>query len=843
MPSTMRIPRLLILLVCVGAPLFESARTPAATAARPSAANAPPGGAWRMVFNDEFDGTALKTALWQTCDFFQIGNGCRGGAPGEMAWHQPDDVLIGNGLLRLRAQQRTVFDAQGGRHDVTSGFVTTKERFTFRYGYFETRVKMPRGRAMWPQFFTTPVRRRDHIPEIDVFEMLGTDTTRVYQTYHFPDAAPPYHQIQSTFVDPADFANGFHTFGALWEPGLIIYYIDGVERWRVTDRVTDEPTQIALRFGVGVNWEGNNYLDHTSVFPAFFDVDYVRVWQRGEAPSGTVIDDAAGFDNAFAISHELQRSTGYDEQFEGDATRWSASTNQNPTFVVWDVSNARTFEATTFFWPGTGVRNYRFFVSTDLINFVEAMPSTQQSQPGWNKVLYQLTLPAGARLVKVQFPQMDQTWHTALTRVAFGPDGHTAPTATPAAQPTNTPLPTPTNTATTPPTSTPAPPPGGISIQIRAQNSAGTPFANLRTSALNLKTAALLTQNTTAQGNAQLSVAPGNYKICQDIPAAHRPLFGTIDGDGRACVWFTLASGNALNLLFAYEATGVVPTATPQPTATPAPGAARVTYRVVASPKSIQNFRFTDTLTGASAKIELDDASPDDNDGVGNERSIAVSPGSYSIAANVPSGWALSDLTCTSAAAQINRAGARVTVNATNGTNVTCTFAMGRLAEVTANVWHDQNRDGRPAGGEPGLSGWTAGVYCNAVGSTCPAVAQGATTVNGAVTLRGIRRDNYLVCVASQPGWSSTYPTAPTISNGRVCYWMTLLEGTSVELWYGFASAASSAGASDPDNGAGYPVPVVHAMPDVPHDHAGYAPDDAPFRIWLPVQQRGSASP
>jgi beta-glucanase (GH16 family) len=544
MSRSMRFIRVCALLLCICAPLFQHTAPPPAVAARARTADAPPAGVWRMVFNDEFDGATLKTALWGTCDFIQIGDGCTGGAPGALSWHQPDDVLITNGLLRLRAQQRTVFDAQGGRHDVTSGLVTTKERFNFRYGYLEARVKMPRGRGMWPAFFTTPVRRRAHVPEIDIFELLGTDSTRVFMTYHFPDAAPPDHQIQSTFSDPADFANDFHTFGALWEPGLIVYYIDGVERWRVTDRVTDEHAQVALFLNVGVNWEDNNYLDETSIFPSFFDVDYVRVWQRGTAPSGVIVDDAADYDNAFAISHELQHLTGNDALFEGDMTRWSPSTNLNPTFVVWDVNNARTFEANTFFWPRTNVRPYRFFASGDLINYTELTPDAQPSQPGWTKVLYRVNLPAGTRLVKVQFPQMDEVWHSALGRITFSPEAVSPPTATPDAAPTVTPV--------APPTSTPVP--GGIPVRIRTQNSSGMPFASLRTTALNLNSSVLLTENTNAQGDVLLTVAPGNYKICQDIPANHRPLFGAVDSGNRACIWISLANDSSPNLLFAYEA-------------------------------------------------------------------------------------------------------------------------------------------------------------------------------------------------------------------------------------------------------------------------------------------------
>jgi beta-glucanase (GH16 family) len=852
--------RALLAFVCIAIGL--GVRSTAARETARAASGPPVGsGAWRSVFADEFDGSTLKTALWSTCDFVIIGNGCRGGSPTELGWHVPDEVLVENGILRLRAQQRTVFDSQGGRHDFTTGFVTTRERFNFKYGFFETRVKLPRGRAMWPAFFTTPVRRRDHIPEIDVFEMLGTDPTKVYLTYHFPDVAPPNHQTQLEYVDPSGFDTNFHTFGVLWEPNLLVYYVDGVERWRVTDRVTDEHLQLALRFGLGINWNGNGYVDGTSIFPSYFDIDYVRVWQRGNPVGGAVIDEAGDFDKVFAFSQQPAQYSGNESQFEGDNTRW-APPNSEPMFVVWDVNSARTFEATTFFWPGTNVRDYRFYASTDLVNYNEVTPAKTQSAAGWNKVVYRLNLPANTRLVRVNFPQMDQGWHTTFNRAVFSPDasiptptlpptstpaplGTNPPTNTPGPQSTGTPAPQATNTPQPQPqptnTSTPVPQGGSASLTIRSQNSSGTVLANLRTTVLNLSTSALVTNNTDGQGNVFLSVPAGSYKICQDIPANHRPLFGAIDADGRACVWFSLVAGNQLNLLFAYEPTGTAPTPTPIPTVTPATGGnARVTYRVVAAPKSIQNFRFSDNLTGGLTDIELDDAIPNDGDAFGNERSTAVNPGTYTIAATVPTGWYVADIDCgTASGAQIDRAAARVDLSVAAGANITCNFMMSRYGEISGNVWSDTNRDGRPVSTEPGLNDWIVGVYCGSNATTCTS-ARAARTQNGNASFTLTKRDNYLICVTPKAGFAGTYPQSPTISNGLICYAITLLEGTIVELWYGFAPGAVGA-ASEAGNGpdrnlnTGYPVPVIYRMPDVPSNNAGYAYVDSPKRVWLPV--------
>ncbi len=394
-----------------------------------------------------------------------------------------------------------------------------------------------------------------------------------------------------------------------------------------------------------------------------------------------------------------------------------------------------------------------------------------------------------------------------------------------------------------PATNTPVPG-GNVTINIRSQNSGGTPFNNVRTTALNLNSAVLTTGNTNAQGDVVLTIGPGNYKICQDTPVNHRPLFGQLDTDGRPCVWFSLSANNALNLLFAYEQTAGGPTPTPIPTVTPVPGGStRVTYRVVASPKSIQNFRFTDNLTGGSTSIELDDASPDDADGFGNERSTTVNAGSYSIAATVPGGWYLSGIACTPAAgAQVDLTQTRVVLNVSNGVNVTCNFLMNRLAEINTNVWNDLNRDGRPVSGEAQLNGWIVSLYRSQGGGPGPIVSQG-TTASGAVAFRNLARDNYLVCVTGQAGWTLTYPAAQTQIGAQTCYAITAIEGSATELWYGYARTVISATEADEATGgtvarevlSGFPAPVVYKLPDVKSHRAGYEYVDSPKRVYLPI--------
>src|SRR6267154_2386536 len=76
------------------------------------------GAGWRVVFEDNFDGTELDR-----------------------------NHDLANGILSLVA--RPVRDGRGASYE--SGMI--RSRRTFYYGYFETRVFLPDARGAWPAFW------------------------------------------------------------------------------------------------------------------------------------------------------------------------------------------------------------------------------------------------------------------------------------------------------------------------------------------------------------------------------------------------------------------------------------------------------------------------------------------------------------------------------------------------------------------------------------------------------------------------------------------------------------------------------------------------------------------
>ena len=192
---------------------------------------------------------------------------------------------------------------------IESGMIRSKLGVTPGRSYIEGRFRMPAGRGMWPAFWLIPLDLT-WPPEIDIFEIVnnGRDTTR--NSFHNAlNPESPYWKVNAdgtsalvawkqsiepfTKLDqwhsyhPAntDFADGFHKFGFLWEGNLGSWYVDNVLvltkliDWRYPRTgQSSGPAAIIANLAVGGAWPQPP--QSIADFPARFDIDYIRVWER-----------------------------------------------------------------------------------------------------------------------------------------------------------------------------------------------------------------------------------------------------------------------------------------------------------------------------------------------------------------------------------------------------------------------------------------------------------------------------------------------------------------------------------------------------------------------------------
>jgi beta-glucanase (GH16 family) len=181
-----------------------------------------------------------------------------------------------------------------GTCQYTSARLLTRGLFEVQYGRIEARIKVPAGVGLWPAFWALGTNI-DQVGwpqsgEIDVMENVGRQPNTLYGTLHGPGYSGS-NGFGSTIDLPAPLADTFHVFAIDWEPGRIVWTVDGTQYHEAApddvaprEWVYDHPFYLLLNLAVGGQFGGPVAED--TEFPASMVVDYVRVFaQAGATPS------------------------------------------------------------------------------------------------------------------------------------------------------------------------------------------------------------------------------------------------------------------------------------------------------------------------------------------------------------------------------------------------------------------------------------------------------------------------------------------------------------------------------------------------------------------------------
>ena len=282
----------------------------AATVAGRAVSLLPDGHRFELVWNDEFDGTALDASKWSYRTNFW-------GRPAHW-FAKPEDgcVEVKDGLLRLKVKKLSngqfvspqlqtgeiMWDVPEGADKKSFWWLgkRMKPLFAHRYGYYECRCRLQKKAGWWSAFWMqTEMQGACLDPglagiEQDIMESFdpglvipaafhangyGPD----YLGFHIPsgrDEEPDAPEKYRLAVDTEE----FHTYGLLWEPDGYSIYVDGRFRGRNDKAVSHIPEFILLT--TECKWyrndrmtgEGVPELEEAVAANDDFVVDYVRVY-------------------------------------------------------------------------------------------------------------------------------------------------------------------------------------------------------------------------------------------------------------------------------------------------------------------------------------------------------------------------------------------------------------------------------------------------------------------------------------------------------------------------------------------------------------------------------------
>ncbi|MBV8630054.1 MAG: glycoside hydrolase family 16 protein [Silvibacterium sp.] len=254
-----------------------------------------------LIWSDEFTGTAESApnpANW-TYD-----TGAGGWGNNELETYcgygsnsrpcnprNPNTYVGGDGYLHIVARQPSP-----GVY--TSARLKSQGLQSFKYGRIEASIRMPKGQGMWPAFWMLG----DNIAsvgwpscgEMDIMESIGSKPSTNYGSIHGTGFTGTLLGAPDDLPNGTKFGDAFHSFGILWSPQLIKFYVDNPANVYATYTPSSLPKDAVwpfdgqkfffiLNVAVGGSWPGSP--DSTTVFPQEMLVDYVRVYAEPRLPA------------------------------------------------------------------------------------------------------------------------------------------------------------------------------------------------------------------------------------------------------------------------------------------------------------------------------------------------------------------------------------------------------------------------------------------------------------------------------------------------------------------------------------------------------------------------------
>lgn len=249
--------------------LLRKAKSPMSKLLR--AEDGPPTSDYKLVWQDEFDGSDWDRESWR----------CRYPGPRKDGINDPKCIRTDNGHL--------VIDVKKVGDAYHAGMLATGRRRQWTHGYFECRMTLATQPGYWNAFWLMadsvdapqkdPSRAhqtRRNGTEIDVVEYLAKQGDVMHMNLHWNGYGDLHRSSPSDAFIPGLRERKWHVFGVEWTTNGYTFYVDGRRAWSSRDAPSDVPQHIVLSVEVG-KWAGDI---SKAPLPQQVRFDWVRVWQK-----------------------------------------------------------------------------------------------------------------------------------------------------------------------------------------------------------------------------------------------------------------------------------------------------------------------------------------------------------------------------------------------------------------------------------------------------------------------------------------------------------------------------------------------------------------------------------
>jgi beta-glucanase (GH16 family) len=217
-----------------------------------------------LVFEDNFDSTALNINKWNYRTDSK-----------HWSTQLPENVSMHDGYLYLNVEKKTV-----GTMNYTGAGVISKAGF--RYGYYESRFKIPTGTGWHTSFWMMGFDgaggsgTKNAYQEIDVCENDSKNQTGYSTNLHNWLGTHTY--VGAKNVSTPNLSAEFHTWGCEFTPSVINFYFEG-QLVRTVDASTQKHNDSNIWLTTIASYLGSTTAVDDTKLPSAAIFDYVRYYK------------------------------------------------------------------------------------------------------------------------------------------------------------------------------------------------------------------------------------------------------------------------------------------------------------------------------------------------------------------------------------------------------------------------------------------------------------------------------------------------------------------------------------------------------------------------------------
>ena len=234
---------------------------------------------WNLIWADEFEQGDVDNQKWNKLRW----------RPGwvnneQQAYTDRDtNIFIRDGKLIVRALIEPGYvdnDYTGSEYntDFTSGRLNTAGKHSWKYGKFEIKAKLPKGRGSWPAIWMLGSNIGTigwpDCGEIDIMEHVGYEEGKIHGSIHTADYNHMKGTQKSGGIEIETATDSFHIYALEWDSTYLRFLVDNNPYFFIYNDSNGDQNKwpfnlnhyLILNLAVGGDWGGVQGIDQTQ-FP------------------------------------------------------------------------------------------------------------------------------------------------------------------------------------------------------------------------------------------------------------------------------------------------------------------------------------------------------------------------------------------------------------------------------------------------------------------------------------------------------------------------------------------------------------------------------------------------